>query len=169
MLLIGSQDVYDLYGLVLQKLLVKSVAELTGGNKLTLSTRKWACIYRKCHFKRGFAYLYKLKRLRSGKACYGVAYRNGFSTGEANDVANLRLGYRNSLKTVELIDGNYLGVTGFAVAVEVAYRNSLTLLYRAALNSTDTDFSDISDVFSTFNIIIELFEKIFSLFGFMKV
>ena len=76
---IGGVSVLNAKRYVLEKLLVKSVAELTRGDEFTLLTRKGAIVYRKRHFERRLADLYEFERLGGIKACYRVTDGDVFS------------------------------------------------------------------------------------------
>ena len=127
---------------VLKKLAVKARSQVTGGNELTLLTCEGRIVYREGHLHRGLAYLDELKGLYLCGRADGIAYRNVLTAREADNVANLCLGYGNALKSVKLIERNYLCGAGFSVAVEVGYSNALSLLDNTALDTSDTYSSD---------------------------
>ena len=129
---------------VLQKLLVKPLAKLTGGHKLSLLACKRTVVDGERHLHGRLADLDKFKRL--GTICRGDRISDGniLRAGKADDIAHFRFRNRNAAKPVDLADADDFCFLGrFIFIMEVADHDFLILAYRTSLDASDSDSADI--------------------------
>ena len=140
---VGGITVGHAQGNILEQLLVETLAELTGGDKLTLATCEGAVIDREGHFHGGLADLDKLQRLGIADGGDGITDGDRFSTGEADDITHACGVDGSTAQTVDLVNGNNLGFLGSLLGVVVTDHGRLAYSQRAALNAANTNATDI--------------------------
>ena len=139
---VGGITVLNTERNILKELTIESCAEVTGGDELALLTCEGRVVDREGHLHSGLTDLDELEGLDLGGGADCVTDSYVLTTGEANDVTDLSLGYGNALKAVKLVYGNDLGGTRLTVAVIVADSDSLALLYNASLDTAYTYSTD---------------------------
>ena len=141
--LIGGVTVGNAKRNVLEQLAVKSVAQLTRGNKLALFACQGAVVDHKGHFHGRLGDLNKLQRLGLGNGSQCVTNGDVARTREAYNVANGGFLYGLTNKTVDLVQRYHLGLFNSTGGVIVADCNLLTYANVAALDASDTDTSNV--------------------------
>ena len=141
--LVGGLAVIDTERNVLQKLSVKSVTELTGGDELAFLAGQGAIIDHKGHFHGRLGNSHEFQRFRLCGAGEGVSDGNISGAREANDVSHLCVLHGLANQALDGVKRHHLGLFHRSGIMIVANRNLLTHTNGASLDAADTDSSHV--------------------------
>ena len=129
---------------ILERFAVETVAQLAGGDELTLAPGEGGIVDGEGHLDRGRGDLDERQRLDALARADRIADGDITDTGETDDVARGGLGDGILGKALKLIEGDGLSLLGRSIGiVVVAHGDLLVLLERAALDAADGHAADI--------------------------
>ena len=140
---IGGVGLADAERYVLQQLFEKPVAELTGGDELAFSAGERRIVYREGHLNGRLTDLNEGQCLKMTVLANGIADRYVFKTADTYYISGSCSLAGNAVQTLYLVYGDDLSAVFLLAVVVVAYRYFLIDLDASALDTSDSDASNV--------------------------